>query len=276
MLKTNEQDVVLAKNKIAELKSSYMNAVSQYIQSTKTSGNEEIIKNLLACQKTGNEYFNYAEEFVGNSDILGAHKSALWAQGFAEDCAEILKSLPIHIELLTKSFSRYMPNFDLSILAPGNTAYANMQRMIVKYLNIEEVNNLRSLLNKAELPIYGFRNEAKEFMSKKLQTILSFSFGTIFVSVLIIIAFILPNPSNFQQTVFRVVLALAGGGTVAVFPGFIEVKFGNWLRAGGALAVFAIVYFCSPAMIQNNNQGIEQQNSTIEQKAQQVNKPDRK
>ncbi len=86
-------------------------------------------------------------------------------------------------------------------------------------------------------------------MSKKLQTILAFSFGAVFIIVMLVISFARPEPSTFQYGVFRTVLAIAGAGTVAVFPGFIEVKFGNWLRAGGALAVFAILYFCNPAQL---------------------------
>lgn len=268
MSKTNEQDVVLAKNNIAELKSAYMNSLMTYIESAKSSDNKKTISHLLACQKIGNEYFNYAEEFVGSSDLLGAHDSTLWVQGFAEDCAEILKSLPAHIQLLIEGFSKYMPHIDLKVIFPGNTAFANMQRMVVKYLTSDESDDIRISFENSGLPIYGFRNEAKEFMSKKLQTTLSFIFGTVFVLLLIIIAFIEPNPSSFQETIFRVVLALAGGGTVAVFPGFIEVRFGNWLRAGGALAVFAIIYFLSPALTQPNSPQTSEPGISYEQNAQ--------
>lgn len=201
--------------------------------------------------KKRNAYFNYVEEFVGNSDLLGAHNSSLWAQGFAEDCAEHLGSLIQHITLLKLGFTKHS---DVKPSFLGETAYANMQRMVVTYLSPKVANKIRKNLETAGLPIYGFKNEAKEFMSKKLQTILAFAFGTVFVIVLIVIAFIEPNPSSFQYTIFRVVLALAGGGAVAVFPGFIEVKFGNWLRAGGALAVFTIVYFYNPASLNESTQ----------------------
>lgn len=88
-------------------------------------------------------------------------------------------------------------------------------------------------------------------MSKKIQIqiILSFVFGVIFVSALLGFALFIPSPSDFQYTIFRVVLALAGGGVAAAFPGIIEVNFGSWLRAGGTLAVFSIVYFYNPAEV---------------------------
>jgi hypothetical protein len=46
--------------------------------------------------------------------------------------------------------------------------------------------------------------------------------------------------------IFRVVLALAAGAFGALIPGFIEVSFRNWLRAGGAMALFVIVYMINP------------------------------
>ena len=46
-------------------------------------------------------------------------------------------------------------------------------------------------------------------------------------------------------------LALAGGGVGAVIPGFLDVSMKAGaklaLRAGGALAVFVVLYFWSPA-----------------------------
>jgi hypothetical protein len=246
--KTHEQDVVAAKNQLSVLKADYMSEITAFLDLANDARKERLAA-LLRCQQKGNAYFNYAEEFVGNSDLLGAHGSALWAQGFAEDCAEILKSLPGHIEFLITAFKSAQVDFTLDQIIPGSTAYANMQRMVVKYLTLSERNRIAELLENAGLPVYGFKNEAKEFMSRKLQTILSFVFGVVFVLVMLVISFLRPEPSTFQYGVFRTVLALAGAGAVGVFPGFIEVKFGNWLRAGGALAVFAILYFFNPAQL---------------------------
>lgn len=247
MHRTNEQDVVAAKARLANLKTAYLKVVEQYI-SHDTKDKEESLRAILNCQQAGASYFNFAEEFVGNSDLLGAHGCALWAQGFAEDCAEILKSMPAHFQLLTAGLSR-LNGVAPDQALPGSTAFANMQRMVVKYLSSDESKRIQSLFEQSGLPIYGFRNEAREFMSKKLQTILSFVFGVVFVVVLLVIAFLQPEPSSFQYSVFRTVLALAGAGAVAVFPGFIEVALGNWLRAGGALAVFVVLYFWNPALL---------------------------
>jgi len=84
-------------------------------------------------------------------------------------------------------------------------------------------------------------------MKKSTQTILSFAFGATFVVVILIIALAFPYPTAFQLFTFKVVLALAAGGVAAMIPGFIEAKIPNAIRAGGALAVFVVVYFFNPA-----------------------------
>ena len=78
--------------------------------------------------------------------------------------------------------------------------------------------------------------------------------GIVFVLILLSLAIFFPNPTDFQLFVFRVVLALAAGAFGALIPGFIEVEFRNWLRAGGALALFAIVFFWNPPALVTNGQ----------------------
>ena len=76
-----------------------------------------------------------------------------------------------------------------------------------------------------------------------------FIFGVVFVLLLVSIAVFIPEPTQFQYTTFRIVLALAAAGIAAFIPGFLEVELNSWLRAGGAIAVFVIVYFFSPASL---------------------------
>ncbi|HXO19319.1 MAG TPA: hypothetical protein VOA87_05255 [Thermoanaerobaculia bacterium] len=78
---------------------------------------------------------------------------------------------------------------------------------------------------------------------------LAFVFGVVFVVVLVVLAIAVPNPTPFQYTVFRVLLALAAAGVAATIPGFLQVTIADWLRVGGALAVFVIVFFYNPAAL---------------------------
>ena len=201
---------------------------------------------LLECQKHANAYFNHAEDFVGNSNLLGAHTSALWAQGFAENCAEILGSMPGYFEFLGTGFQNSSRLGGVPYM-PGETAYANMQRMVVRYLSRGVAKELEDKFDRVGLPTYGFKNKAKDFMNR--DKLLSFIFGVGFLSIMLIIALIKPDPSNFQYNVFRTVLALAGAGIGAVVPGILSVNVGKAIRAGGAIAVFIVVYFWNPAQL---------------------------
>lgn len=66
---------------------------------------------------------------------------------------------------------------------------------------------------------------------------------------MILIALNHPKPSDFAYLVFRLTLALSAAGVAAVIPGFISVKFGSTVRAGGAIAVFALVFYTNPASL---------------------------
>jgi len=86
-------------------------------------------------------------------------------------------------------------------------------------------------------------------MTQQSQRRAAFAFGVVFVVVLLALAVAIPSPTPFQYTVFRVVLALAAAGVAAMVPGFLEVEVAGWIRAGGALAVFVVVYFYNPAAL---------------------------
>jgi len=74
-----------------------------------------------------------------------------------------------------------------------------------------------------------------------------FLFGIFFITVLIILAVAIPKPTDAQWRVFNVVLALVAAAIGTLLPGVLQVKLTPWLRAGGALAVFALVYLVKPA-----------------------------
>lgn len=242
---TQQQDVVRAKAELANLKNDYMAAIHVYL-STQSKSGPEAKAAALEVQKLGAAYYNYAENFVGDSDLLGAHKSDLWAQGFAEDCAEYLGSMLDHFGFLAKAFEQ-LPELRALKTTPAPTAYANMQRMVATYLNGNLAKGLRKRFIASGLPVYGFDNEVTPKSSSNMKTIMSYAFGTVFIVLILIIALTNPVPSRFQAAVIWAVLAMALAGVASVIPGFIEVKFRKWLVAGGPLAVFAIAYFFVPA-----------------------------
>jgi hypothetical protein len=252
---TNEQIIDKAVSEIERLKQAYINAVKLFNCKTNVSADDVLEVHIEAVK-----YFNFCENFVGKSDLLGAHKSELWINGFAENCYAILETVVLHYDFIQSKKNLFETKG--SYPKPTRTSYANMQRLVVLYINKSDCNKLKNAFNLKGLPLYGFYNETKQVMNKKTQTILSFVFGVVFIIVLLFITILIPNPTQFQQNIFWVILAIAGGGAVASFPGFIEVKFGNWLRAGGALAVFAVIYLISPA---SNHDKKESSRTNIEQ-----------
>jgi len=76
-----------------------------------------------------------------------------------------------------------------------------------------------------------------------------FAFGVIFVSVLLLLVFVFPNPTPFQYETTRIILALATASIATLLTGFLTVEIPRFLKAGGAFAVFVIVYFYSPAKL---------------------------
>ncbi len=85
------------------------------------------------------------------------------------------------------------------------------------------------------------------------QIIATFAFGIVFIVAMTVLAFAFPNPTAIQYLVMRIVLALSSAGVAGMLTGFIAVEIPSiagaapLVKAGGALAVFVIVYFRSPA-----------------------------
>jgi hypothetical protein len=84
------------------------------------------------------------------------------------------------------------------------------------------------------------------FWAKNWEKLTAFAFGVVFIAVLLSIAFLVPNPTVTQWFVFRVVLALAAAGIGAIIPGLIVVNVSNVVRAGGAIALFVLIYWFNP------------------------------
>jgi hypothetical protein len=81
-----------------------------------------------------------------------------------------------------------------------------------------------------------------------------FVFGVVFVSIILALAFIFPTPTEFQYTVSRILLALSTSSVATLLTGFLEVQIPDAVKAGGAFAVFVIVYFYSPARLLAKNE----------------------
>lgn len=82
--------------------------------------------------------------------------------------------------------------------------------------------------------------------SSSKERILVFTFGTIFLALILLIAVYGPALNARSFFIVRVALALAGAGIAALIPGFLNVQISNYIRAGGAIAVFVVIFFFNP------------------------------
>jgi hypothetical protein len=87
------------------------------------------------------------------------------------------------------------------------------------------------------------------FMEANWEKVTAFACGVIFIVLMLMIAIAIPNPSPTQWFAFRVVLALAAAGIGAVIPGLIVVNVSKVVRAGGAIALFVLVYLLNPPQL---------------------------
>jgi hypothetical protein len=76
--------------------------------------------------------------------------------------------------------------------------------------------------------------------------ILAFGFGFFFAIILLLIAKFDRDPTPLGILIYRVVLALVAAGIGAVIPGMIDVNVQPVIRAGGAIALFVIVFWFNP------------------------------
>ena len=83
--------------------------------------------------------------------------------------------------------------------------------------------------------------------------IAAYVFGVVFLVVLLGVVITVPRPTDPQWFVFRVILALAAAGIGAVVPGFISVTVSSYVRAGGAIALFVLIYWFNPPLLVNNS-----------------------
>jgi hypothetical protein len=121
----------------------------------------------------------------------------------------------------------------------GQKTAQGVKKWVLKRLQVDSTERspqIRALLG--ELPV-----------SKSTEKLIALIFGVIFVAAILALAVIFPQPTQFQYIVFRIVLAIAAAGFVSMTPGFLEITVSNWLRAGGALAVFVVVFFWNPAAL---------------------------
>ncbi len=244
---TNEQSVLTAEANLEQLKQAYMTHLTPIVLQLQNHGGDPTLSELLKCQQLGTKYFNYAENFVGNSGLLGAHANGKWVTGFAETCHSILSAFIVHVNFL-RSHSEVLKG---ELDQPNISAYANMQRMTKEYLPKEQWQQLERSFTDNSLPVTGFNfvgaNDLKE--TPKWQLITGLVIGLLFALLVMGAVIFIPNPTSTQFFIFRGVFAISLAAIAAIIPGLLNVesRFQKFsIKATGAIAVFVIVWLLNP------------------------------
>ncbi len=244
---TNEQSTVEAERKIDVLKKEYTSYLTPIVVRIHQSVGEPTLEELLKCQQLGTDYFNYIENFVGDSGLLGAHANGKWITGFAETCHSVLNAYVVHMNFL-RSYSSTLKG---ALCAPDPNAYANMQRMIKEYLPKKNWQQLRDSFIKNLLPISGFEFKGANDVSKtpKWQLVTGLIIGVFFALIVLGLVVFIPSPTPTQFFVFRGSFAIALAAVAAIIPGLLNVesRFQQVsVKATGAIAVFVLVWLLNP------------------------------
>ncbi len=216
-------------------------------------GEQPSLQELLACQKLGASYFNYIENFVGNSGLLGAHVNGKWVTGFAETCHSVLNAFIAHINFL-RSHSETLLG---ALEQPDDSAYANMQRMTKEYLQKDKWIRLERRFKESSLPIAGFNYSGANDLNEtpKWQLISGLVIGVLFALIALIAAIFIPSPTPTQFFMFRGIFAVSLAAIAAIIPGLltVESRFQKFsVRATGAIGVFLIVWMLNPPALIGN------------------------
>lgn len=137
-----------------------------------------------------------------------------------------------------------------NIYTPSEKAFASMQRLITLYLPKNQVKEVKHILSDAGITITGFREKHKFRMTKSIEKLISYTSSAILVISILVIALLIPYPSPFQYTIFRIIISLASGGIAAFFSGFLTIEWSNKIKAGSGFGVFVVVYLIAPVAMQ--------------------------
>lgn len=165
------------------------------------------------------------------------HEIGKW---FADTCRDAMRALVAYQNVMKKTKKT-------SGFSPSDKALSSMQALVKIYLEKSQVMELRDLLLNNSITTAGFDEKRKFRMTKSTEKLISYACSLFFVMAIFIVAIVIPNPSGFQYTIFRIILALSAGGFAAFFSGFLTVEFSNKIKAGSGFAVFIVVYLLAPA-----------------------------
>jgi len=194
------------------------------------------------------QIYKYARSFVTDDVFLDTYSAGQEALAYAIDESDIF-----HLFWSNNSANNQVVRNSWEYAIKIKCPYDNCKTFIQptywnEPISPEPPKELKHLSFKY-LPIKEMIMELK-LRTPLWERIVACAFGFIFITAILIIALYFPEPTKFQFFVFRIIMALAASGIGAVIPGLINIQMERekkfFLRAGGAIALFVIIYLIDP------------------------------
>jgi hypothetical protein len=139
---------------------------------------------------------------------------------------------------------------------------AEVNRICAELVTLPPRKRLKRLQNEVAKFPGGYRETALQLIAtsvditettmKTWEKITMIAAGAVIIFVILCVVVFIPYPSDFQIFVFRIILAIGVAAFGCAIPGFLDIKSKSKLhaiRAGGALALFVIIFLVNPPQL---------------------------
>lgn len=232
-----------------QLKLKYKDFTVQLKEAIEALSNEDI--DAVSVQKLvndidekSNDYFEHFELSIIDYDQKYFEKNKNILSLKIDSTVNNLNSIINYWKIMNKFKDKY----DIILEPPSERAYSTMQRFL-KAFDPEKSEVLKKKFKELNLPIYGFNTKNPWVMKKQIK--LGIILGTVLLIALLVIILYVKCPTEAQNNIFTVMLALSGAAFSMVLTGQINVGYSKVITASGALGVFLIIFFWKPTQIQD-------------------------
>lgn len=229
--------------RLPQLKTAYRERMQSHLAADKTPSTKLVT--LREFHAAGLEYFNAIDRVISLGALDRSETNPTWFSGMAETAINALETILNHYRTVRNESVRLGMSRDA--FTPSRTAYSQIQR-IAKLHDKKTADEYEAKYIEEQLPVYGFQKEESVKLTHQEKRI-GTTTGIAFLIILVVLALFVPNPTSFQEFVFRVLLGLSGAAFASVISGFLTVEGKTQrfaIRAGAGFAVFVIIYAINP------------------------------
>ncbi len=151
-MESHAPEVVRLSQHGEQLKDEYFSEMLKYVELAESDkDNKTKFLGLMELQRKAMRYFNHFENFISNSDLLGAHSNERWAMDLAKNCAILFPIIIKHHEM----YKKWCGDLGEKYSPPAEGCYSYMQEMVAGYLP-DRIEEFQKKFSDANLPCSGF------------------------------------------------------------------------------------------------------------------------